>query len=377
MTQIDDNVSMPPEPPKKKSRARKAAASPAKKLNPAASLLAALKFVALAQKKAGPVHVQFSHIAHHWAAAFDGVMTVGQPIEEDLAACPHTLQFIDALSKVEDELSITQLTQSAIAVSSGAFRALVPCVDFVEVGIAPPDANVYPIDDRIKTALGSVMALAIEGSPNASFASVLLEANNAVATNGHVLLNYWHGINLPSMMIPKASAAAIAKCSKTLVGFGYSGPSATFWFEDGSFIKTQLFNEKFPNYELVLAMNGANAWHVPDEFFKAVRAIESFSDSGNVYFDDGAIMSNNYGEASTYKVEGLPERMGFNAKYLLLVEDAFKKAHFDPASKKVIFFGENIRGAIMGLDIPQETSYKAKQGHAVTGFDDMDDDIPF
>ena len=57
---------------KKKPRARRQAAAvknKAKGPSPAASLLAALKFVAIAQKKAGPTNVQFGHIAHNWAAA--------------------------------------------------------------------------------------------------------------------------------------------------------------------------------------------------------------------------------------------------------------------------------------------------------------------
>ncbi|WEM33685.1 DNA polymerase processivity factor [Pseudomonas phage PSA-KC1] len=163
---IDSNIPLPPEdeapaaePTKRKPRARKQAAAgknKAKGPSPAASLLAALKFVAIAQKKAGPTNVQFGHIAHNWAAASDGVLTVAHPIEEDLVACPHTLQFIDALSKVGEELSITRsLPRTPLAVSSGAFRALVPCVGFDDVPITAPDPQCATIDDRIKTAFAA------------------------------------------------------------------------------------------------------------------------------------------------------------------------------------------------------------------------------
>ena len=49
--------------PKHRARRPKATA------NPAASLLAALKFVAVAQKKAGTVQQQFGVISGNWAAA--------------------------------------------------------------------------------------------------------------------------------------------------------------------------------------------------------------------------------------------------------------------------------------------------------------------
>lgn len=379
MTTIDTNIPVPDEvKPKPKPRSRKA--SVAKKANPAASLLAALKFVAVSQKKAGPVGMQFCCFAHNWVASSDGVLTIGVQIEEDLLGCPHTLQFIDALSKISDDVAITQLGSNTLSVMSGGFRALVPCVDMEEVLIPPPDPQIASADDRIKAALDAVMGLATEGSPNATFASVLLQANTAVATNGHAMLEYWHGVDLPpNMMIPKASAVAIAKCTKTMTGFGYSQSSATFWFEDGSFIKTQLFGERYPNYAPVLDASGLNMWDVPDDFFKAVRAVESFAEEGTVYFGDGMVMaSSDVDEASFYRIEGLPKEMAFNAKYLLLVEAAFKKAAFsnENSQPKVHFYSDSMRGAIMGIAFRE--TYKSEPSHIDgKGFDVMDDDIPF
>ena len=347
-----------PEAPKKKHRARRAKTTA---VNPAASLLAALKFVAVAQKKAGTVQQQFGMISGNWAAASNGVLTIATKVEEDLTACPHTYQLIDALSKVGEDLSITQLSPTSLAVVSGAFRALIPCVGFGDVGITGPDERRAVIDDRIKAAFEAVLPLATDGAQHAHLAAVLLQSGSAVATNGHVLAEYWHGIDLPPMLIPKASAVAILKAGKALTGFGYSGSSATFWFEDDSFIKTQLFAEQFPNYQPLFNCEGLNPWPVPDEFYKAVRSIESFSRSGVVYFENGMLASNEQEtEASTYKIEGLPEGMGFNAKYLLMVEPSFKNVHFEESSNKAFFFGENVRGVIMGIDRNSATPYNAE-----------------
>lgn len=366
-TQIDSNIPIPtdeapaveakPEAPKKKHRARRAKTT----ANPAASLLAALKFVAVAQKKAGTVQQQFGMISGNWAAASNGVLTVATKVEEDLTACPHTYQLIDALSKVGEDLSITQLSPTSLAVVSGAFRALIPCAAFANVGITGPDERCAAIDDRIKAAFDAVAGLATDGAQHAYLAAVLLQGGSAVATNGAALLEYWHGIDLPpGLLIPKASAVAIAKASKTLTGFGFSASSATFWFEDDSFIKTQLFGEQYPHYRGLLEADGLNPWPLPDEFFKAVRAIKSFSRNGIVYFKNGVLSSNERDEeASTYKIEGLPEGMGFNAKYLLAVEHAFKNVHFDEEANKAYFFGEGIRGVLMAIDKKAETSYDA------------------
>lgn len=194
----------------KKHRARRPKAT----ANPAASLLAALKFVAVAQKKAGTVQQQFGMISGNWAAASNGVLTVATKVEEDLTACPHTYQLIDALSKVGEDLSITQLSPTSLAVVSGAFRALIPCVGFGDVGITGPDERCAVIDDRVKAAFEAVLPLATDGAQHAHLAAVLLQSGSAVATNGHVLAEYWHGIDLPPMLIPKASAVAILKAGK-------------------------------------------------------------------------------------------------------------------------------------------------------------------
>ena len=378
-TQIDNNVPLPnaeapaatPEAAKAKPKHR--ARRPKATANPAASLLAALKFVAVAQKKAGTVQQQFGMISGNWAAASNGVLTVATKVEEDLTACPHTYQLIDALSKVGEDLSITQLSPTALAVVSGAFKALVPCVAFGDFEITGPDERCAVIDDRIKAAFEAVLPLATDGAQHAHLAAVLLQAGSAVATNGHVLVEYWHGIDLPpGMLVPKASAVAIAKAGKALTGFGYSGASATFWFEDDSFIKTQLFGEQYPNYQIIFNCEGLNPWPVPEEFYKAVRSIESFSRSGIVYFEDGMLASNEQEtEASTYKIEGLPEGMGFNAKYLLMVEPSFKNVHFDEDSNKAYFFGENVRGVLMGIDRNSATP------HNTEASTEYEDDIPF
>ena len=374
-TQIENNVPIPEETaapaPAKKHRARRQSAKKTAAPNPSASLLAALKFIAVAQKKAGAPNQQFGIISGNWAAASNGILTVATKVEEDLNACPHTLQLIDALSKVGEELSITQLSPNALTVVSGAFKALIPCADFNELSITGPDENIAVIDDRIKTAFEAVMGLATDGAQHAHLAGVLLQAGSAVATNGAALLEYWHGIDLPpGLLIPKASAVAIAKADKTLTGFGFSSSSATFWFEDGSFIKTQLFAERYPNYQTVFDCESVNPWPLPDEFYKAVRAIESFSRNGIVFFENGFLSSNEREtEASTYKIEGLPEGMGFNAKLLLTVEHGFKNVHFDAEKNKACFFGENLRGVLMGIDRRSETAYNAE--------DDQNDDIPF
>lgn len=353
--------------------------------NPAASLIAALKFIEPAQKKVGTPQQQFSMMLNHWLVASNGVLTIGTKIEEDLQAFPHTLQLLDALSKVSGDLTIGQINEGCMSVTSGAFNALIPCA--APFDILPPDPQIAVINDRIRDALDSVQVLATDGAPDAVCAAVLLQGQTAVATNRHAIIEHFHGVDLPpNLLLPKASVQAIVKTKKPLTGFGFSESSATFYFDDGSFIKTQLYKENYPDYQRLLNVP-TNAFPLPQGFFSAVHAIESFSENGQVFFKKGVMHSHpDSGKATTYKVEGLSDDMGFNSKYLIMLELGIKTADFQPLQRKMFFFGNDCRGCIMGLDViteegDNEETYEPQtpMKHKVksTSGYDIDDDIPF
>lgn len=377
--EIDNDVPMPEDQveffekpkPKRKTRGRK---KKEEVFNPAKKLTESLKFLKPVQKKNGTVQQQYCSVGAHWAAASNEVMTIGVKIEEDLTACPHSLQFIEALSKTSEELSITQLSNTAICVASGSFRAVVPCVPMGSVEIATPDEPCAVIDDRIKDAFAFLAPITTDKAPDATFGGVWLKAGSAVATNGHLLAEYWHGIDLPpGMLIPKAAVTAVAKSKKPLSKLGFSNCSVTFWFEDESFIKTQLYENKYPLYEKLFEVEDLEPWDIPEEFFKAIKAIAAFTNNGTIIFKGGKIASTEIEhEASTYTIEGLPEGMAFNSKYLLAVEKQFKKAHFTENIKGtvVVFFGDNVRGVCMGVSLNEPEIAPVSE-------EIDDDDIPF
>lgn len=343
----------PTETPKPKHRARRKSSI----LNPAKGLLDAVRFIKPAQKKKGSIGEQHCIINAGWIVASNDVLTIGTPIKEEFCAYPHTYSLEEALKQVGEDLSIST-PDEGMSIVSGDFKAVIETTEAEQLPITGPDANSAPLDDRVKDAMKVLAPIPDESSEKVTKASVMLQTGSAVATNGYTLVEYWHGCNLPpNVLIPKQAANAIAKTKKTLVGFGYSGPSATFWFEDGSFIKTQLFNEPYPDYAKLLECEDCKPWDVPKEFFKAVKTIEKFSEEGFVLFEGGKVVSHEVEvEASTYKLDGLPERMSFTAKNLTVVEKVFKTVYFTKVLgdegkefSRAFFFGENVRGAVSGI----------------------------
>lgn len=354
--QIENNIEIPKEenkPKAKRSRARRAAAEKPKVSESAISLIKALEFVSVAQKKNGPPQLQFCKISNGWVAASNEILTVAHPIAEDLEACPHTIQFLDALKEAgkDASLGITQLTGSALAVTATAFRGLVPCVDPAAIQISPPDPLCGQMSDSVKTALLACAPLVSESAQYAHFCAVMLKSGLTVATNGQSLLEYWHGIDLPpeGFLMPKSAALAIGYTPYTLTGFGFSQSSVTFYFENGAFIKTQLYSEVYPQYSNFLKVENPKWWKVPKEFFEGLKALEPFG-KGYAYFEKETLYSDESKDiASSYKVEGLPGKMAFNIRQLLMLKNRIEKIHFEAEGYKILFMGENCRGICAGL----------------------------
>jgi hypothetical protein len=321
----------------------------------AASLIEALKFIALAQQKEGTPPQTHCAISGGRIVAFDGTIAAGHLIEDDLHACPHTMRLLDALAKCGANLSITQLDSGRLSIKSERFKAFVPCIEFEQLSAATlePDAPCAAIDDRIKAGFELVSPLISESAPKAMLASALLQANSIVGTNGHVLIEYWHGIDLPpNLLIPKAAINAIVKTPKKLARFGFSPNSATFYFEDGSFIRTQLYAEQYADYQVILDYE-TNPWPLPAGFYDGLRKVQSLADDKIVRFTETGfvVRDANKLDSGSFDIEGLKPGLQFNIEYLLLLEPIFKQVHFDVSNNKTLFFGDDIkaRGAIMGL----------------------------
>ena len=322
----------------------------------ASSLIAALQFVSIAQKDKGSTFQTHCQIANNQIVAFDGNLSAGHYVEDELTACPQTKVLKEALLKCGQALSITQLDNKRLAIKSDKFSAFVPCFTD-EMPLIVPDLPVAPIDDRLKTGFEVVGLLAKEGAERVVLASILLNANSMIGTNGHIVVEYWHGINLPcGLVLPKSFISAILKTDKTLSQFGFSSSyidnkiqyhSLTFYFSDNSWIKTQLYNEDWPDTEKILGLN-SNAWLLPESFFDAINILASLASENRFYFFPDVIKTSlDETAGASYEVEGLLGGKTFSAEYLKLLCGFAKCFDFTTYDDKALFFGENIRGAII------------------------------
>jgi|SRR5665213_842652 len=313
-------------------------------------LIEALKFASIATKDSEGMQA-FVSIKDNWLLAENETFTVGIPVDVAIELCPHAEQFQAALQQCGAQFQLTQVDTKALSIKSGNFRALVPAIDTPTLTLAP-DPPCAAINNALSEAFKSCIGFMSKGEQVIN-TSVLLRSCTMTATNGAMLIEYWHGIDLPGPLnIPRKTVETVIKVGKPLAQFGFSLSTVTFYFDDGSFIKTRLNAGEYPNVEpLFRAVLGPFSLVWP-EFFVALKAIAAFVQNDCVFFHDNFLASHQSLDlGANYRVEGLPGGHLFSAVYWRTLEPYVKAVCIADPSKPFAFMGDHARGLIIGKTI--------------------------
>lgn len=324
-------------------------------------LLEAISFLSCITKDIGSPFETHIFLHDKVCTAYNGTLSAGILIEEEIVAAPHNSILRNALSKCGEGYTLS-IDGTKITVKSGKFKAVVPCIDPGILYSPFPDPVVAIIDDRLKTALACIEI--IKPEPNAEkvhLLTFLLNGASVISTDGKLIIECWHGIDLPTIAIPKIIIPVILAHSKKLTQFGFSETSVTFYFEDKSWIKSQLYPQEYPTDTVMNVLNkNSNPSPISVDFYKGLEAVASFSENGSVYFERDKICSHKVEEqGATYDVPGLPKGPIYTAKYLSMIKQFAEKidfgvsangsVHKDNASGYLLFwFGKQCRGVIAG-----------------------------
>lgn len=319
-------------------------------------LINALHFISVAQKTEDDAPYKTHCILHNgWATAFNGTITAGAKIEETLEIAPNTYKLIAALERTTKDVSITEL-DGRLSIRSGGFSCHVPCWHEGMPALAP-DQPLYGISDVLKSGFEMISGFTVDNDKKRIVeCSILLRENSMIATDTSVMLEYWTGISLPTLILPKAFVTAILNTDKKLKAFGYSEASCTFHFEDDSYIKTQLYSEAWPNVDVILN-KPSKPEPLPAGFYDALRNIKPFSEGKDlqktVYFVDGALQSHrDKQDGAVCEVAGVRHGPAFNIKRLERIEHCVETVDFYSSSAAFFFSKDGLtRGVLAGVSI--------------------------
>lgn len=320
------------------------------------ALLQALEFCSVVSDKLGAPHETHIGLRNKCAVAFNGIVAAGAPIVEDIYCYAHTLTLVEALSKCSESYSLTQLDNERLSIKSGKFKATVPCLDPLLMPSAEPDPQIVGITNKFRDAVEAVGVLASENAQHVLTASVLMNGASVISTNRVMLLEYWHGLDLPpNVPLPKEFVKALVRQKKNLTGFGFSKSSATFWYEDGYWLRTQLYADEWPDVSRILNRE-ANLWSIDPAFFQALDAVSAFSDDGNVYSKLNLLCSHPHeGIGATFECSGIPAGFVYPIKQLKIMQPFAKSVDYmcngvHNSSYCLYFVGDECRGVISGRE---------------------------
>lgn len=319
--------------------------------NESNNLLTALKYVSIAQRGDGDALARHVIIENNRISASDGTFTAGSVIKDTGMLCaPNSALLRAALERCDGALAVTHVGDG-LTVQQGRFRASVPCLDVSEIPRMDPDAPIAPNDyTPLAEGFRVLQHVVVEKSQKAAFETVLVNGGNMVATNGHVLMEYWHGLNFPNgVVIPRTSLKALAQINKKCVNIGYVPErSITFWFDDESWFKTQLNVVRWPDWESIMKNFPDPSWmpQVSDELRGAIQCVAPFcTEAGNwLVIDAKGVRDLRYNTEYTLDTGAGTKEIGISPEYATLIMNGATNADFFNSDRYVYFIGKNVRG---------------------------------
>lgn len=317
-------------------------------------MLDALRFVQGAIQKNG-VTPELEHyiIKEGRVTGFNGYMALSAPIALEIEAVPKALTFFKALSACGDTVVIKKTDAGHLHIESAGFKVFVPCL---ETAIYEP----APTGDRFPAPPGMAKAFArmlpfVGEDASRPWAMGLCIGNGAyTATNNVILLQLWDGHQLPTINCPRFAVAEVARLKEDPVEISVSPSSITFFYEGGRWLRSQVIAQEWPFDKMSAILDRPSApTPIPDGFFEAVDRLAPFTTEGPsspVFLMNGSLSTVAPGAeiGASVEVPGLREASAFRLKALQLLSEELRTVDFSVSP--ALFFGDNSRGAIIGME---------------------------
>lgn len=314
-------------------------------------MLDSLRFVqgAVAKKDFSPALTHF-HIDKGCVKGYNGALALCGPIDLDITATPKALPFVKAIRTCKATTSLNVQSNGKLVIKSGKFKAFIECSEEGFPTIEPVGERIEVSGDILR-ALKKLQSFIAEDASRPWACGILLRGQSAYATNNACLAEYWLGYTFPvEVCIPKAAVAEIIRINEEPTAIQVCENSITFHFEGDRWLRTQLQDTDWPDIERILNVE-SDPKPVPAGFFEAVEDLVPFGDEiARLYFLNGAISTCPSGETGAIiELDGLPAEGCFSAHFLKLLGPVVTSIDLDNYPQPCAFFGENLRGFILGV----------------------------
>ena len=284
------------------------------------------------------------------ARSYNGVIAISSPIDFHIDCVPKAGPLIAAIDRCQEATSLAMTQNGRLRISSGSFRAFIDCIDEPALSIEPEGREI-PVDGKVLIdGFKKLLAFIGKDASRPWVNGILLRGQSAFATNNVCLVEYWLGIDLPFVVnIPKAAIMELIRVGDHPERVQLTEGSITFHYSDGRWIRTQLFETNWPDLTKILNRPSQQV-KTPEGLFAALDDLRPFIDrSGTIYIEGDQISTSQEEElGASYRVEGLVGKGIYRLEMLRLLEGAAQTIDFNLYPEPLLFYGDRLRGAIVG-----------------------------
>lgn len=316
-------------------------------------MLKELKFVqgAVAKKDFLPAMTHFA-IEGGRVRAYNGVIALSSPLPFDIDCVPKAEPLVKAISNCHETVTLSMTPAGKLRIQSGKFRAFVDCIDEATAHVEPEGQDVEIDGEAMLQALKVIQPFIGNDASRPWTNGVLLRGQSAFATNNVVLMEYWVGATFPfTANVPRVAIKEMLRINEAPTHAQLSENSITFHYSDGRWVRSQLYETGWPDLSKVLDRK-SDPVAVDDRIFEALATLKPFSDKmGRVIIDDGVLSTSTEAdkEGASYEIPGLPFAGIYQLEMLNLLKGVATHADFTLYPEPCMFFGDRLRGAIIGM----------------------------
>lgn len=316
-------------------------------------MLEQLKFVqgAVAKRDLMPSMTHF-RIENGFVRSYNGVLALCSPIDCDIDCIPKADKMVKAISHCKEIMTMSLRPNGKLEISSGPFSAFIDCVEGETHHVEPAGERVNFDGEVLLKALKTIIPFVGDDASRPWTNGVLLKGMSAFATNNVCLIEYWLGVESPVIVnIPEVAILEMLRINEPPTYAQMDNNSITFHYTDGRWIRSQLLSTIWPEFTKVLDVP-TNPSAVDPRLFDALEALDGFTDkSGRVYIRDNKLRTEDdeLEAGAGYKVDNLGIEGAYQIKMLSLLKGIATHADFTRFPEPTIFFGNRLRGAIIGM----------------------------
>lgn len=315
-------------------------------------MLRELKFVAgaVAKKDFVPSMTHF-RIEKGTVRSFNGQMAICSPIPLDLECTPKAETLVKAISNCQETVVLSLTEKGRLRVKSGRFQAYIETIQG-ETPHLVPTGKITNIDgSKLLDAFKKISEFIGNDAARPWTNGILLRGESAFATNNVCLIEYWLAIGIPFVVnIPGPAIKEVIRVDEAPSHLQLDERSITFHYDGGRWIRTQLFVDQWPDISKVLD-HKCNPVPIDPRLYPALESMSAFADDlSRIHIKDGVLRTHLDDEVgASFEVDGLGITGLYQIKMLKLLEGVAETADFTRYPDPILFYGKNLRGAIVGM----------------------------